>query len=132
MNTTSALLLIGAGLFFVVGIVLIFLFLSDKKSEKRKIEQAAMFDEKYAYHFNDAYMKACSISGALERLADYYEDNPVMKARIEKAIAYLGGDYGDYETALALINTEGDKTVTETHEKAISLEISKKYGLPGA
>lgn len=44
---------------------------------------------------------------------------------------YLDGDYGDYETALDMINVNHDETVDKVHKDIICMAVSKKKGLPG-
>ena len=51
-----------------------------------------------------------------------------------KSIAVMAcndGDYGDYETALDMINVNHDETVDKVHKDIICMAVSKKKGLPG-
>lgn len=123
------LLLGSAGCLFIIGVVLLCSGSGEKK-EKEKTNHK--FDPDYALLFTERYLQKGNIEDALEDMKDIYTKNTFMTARINEAINYLNGDYGDYESALSLINKEGDPAVEKAHSDAITSEIAKKIGLPGA
>ena len=123
------LLLGSAGCLFIIGVVLLCSGGGEKK-EKEKTNHK--FDPDYALLFTERYLQKGNIEDALEDMKDIYTKNTFMTARINEAINYLNGDYGDYESALSLINKEGDPAVEKAHSDAITSEIAKKIGLPGA
>lgn len=90
------------------------------------------FDENYAVNINEVYLRTGDVRETLVQMQDSYEDyNPLMSGLLGKAITYLDGDYGDYETALDMINVNHDETVDKVHKDIICMAVSKKKGLPG-
>ncbi len=122
MNT-SYMFLAAGGIFLVLAIV----FLGTSKEGKKK--KIGTFDPQYVLKFNEAYLLTGSIEKTLKQLEEQYEDNPYMQALIGKALTYLSGDYGDYETALGLLNN-GDDNIAKCHAEIIRLEIAKSRGIP--
>lgn len=126
--STSYIFLAGALVLFVVAIAI--LFAGKGKKDDKKLDKN--FDENYAVSINEAYLETGDIREALVRLQDSYEDtNQLMYALLGKAVVYLDGDYGDYETALDMVNVNHDETVEKIHKEIICMAISKKMGLPG-
>ena len=126
MSETSVVLLIVAGVLMLAGVF--FLFYSNSSSKKKKKE--GEYDDGYGLVFQEAYMREGDIRQALNSLLEYYENNKFMTKLVEKSIAYADGDYGDYETTLAILDVNDDEKVQKIHEEAIRLEIAKKMGLP--
>ena len=122
MNT-SYMFLAAGGIFLVLAIV----FLGTSKEGKKK--KTGTFDPQYVLKFNETYLLTGSIEKTLKQLEEQYEDNPYMQALIGKSLAYLSGDYGDYETALGLLNN-GDENIAKCHAEIIRLEIAKNRGIP--
>lgn len=126
--STSYIFLAGAMVLFLIAILI--LFTGKGKKDEKKMDKE--FDENYAINFNDTYLKTGDVREALVQMQDSYEDiNPLMFGLIGKALTYLDGDYGDYETALAMININHDETVNKINEDIICMAVSKKKGLPG-
>ncbi len=125
------LLLGSAGCLFVFGVILLCSGGSEK-DKKGKDNSKNRFDPDYALLFTESYLQKGSIEETLEDMKDLYANNIFMEKRINEALDYLSGDYGDYESALSLINKESDHAVEKAHSEAISSEIAKKIGLPGA
>lgn len=127
MNT-SYIFLASALLLFIVAIAI--LFVGKGKKDDKKLDKS--FDENYAVNVNDVYLKTGDIRETLVQMQDSYEDvNPLMYGLLGKAITYLDGDYGDYETALDMININHDETVDKIHKDMICMAVSKSTGLPG-
>lgn len=126
--STSYIFLACALFLFIIAIVI--LFVGKEKKDDKKVDKE--FDENYAVEINDIYLKTGDIRETLVQMQDSYEDvNTLMYGLLEKAIHYLDGDYGDYETALDIININHDETVDKVHKDIICMAISKEVGLPG-
>lgn len=121
MNT-SYIFLAAGGSFLILALV----FLGTSKGSKKK---EGTFDPEYVLKFNETYLLTGNIKKTLEQLEDGYEDNPYMKNLIGKALKYLNGDYGDYETALRMLEN-GEENTTKCHSEIIRLEIAKNRGIP--
>ena len=138
---TSILLLAAAGLLMVIAVILLCsgsgsggerAEKAEKTGKKRRQKKSkASFDPEYAVLFNKTYLNAGSIPDTLHILLDQYTENRFMRGRIQNAIAYLEGDYGDYETAINMITQGVDAAAEKAHEEAIHSEIAKRTGLPG-
>lgn len=128
MDNTAYLFLAAAGVMFVLAVILI--FSGNKKGEKEK-NINNQFDDEYAVLFTDHFLKSGSIRKTLGELSEFYNTtNPHMESLIDRAIDYLGGDYGDYETALEIINENDDEMVAKAHKDAIHSEFATVKGLP--
>lgn len=125
--STSYIFLAGALFLFVIAIVI--LFMGKGKKDDKKVDKE--FDENYAVNINEVYLRTGDVRETLVQMQDSYEDyNPLMSGLLGKAITYLDGDYGDYETALDMINVNHDETVDKVHKDIICMAVSKKKGLP--
>lgn len=126
--STSYIFLASALFLFIVAIAI--LFVGKGKKDDKKLDKS--FDENYAVNVNEAYLNTGDIREALIQMQDSYEDvNPLMYGLLGKAINYLDGDYGDYETALDMININHDETVDKIHKDMICMAVSRSKGLPG-
>ena len=126
--STSYIFLAGALFLFVIAIVI--LFMGKGKKDDKKVDKE--FDENYAVNINEVYLRTGDVRETLVQMQDSYEDyNPLMSGLFGKAITYLDGDYGDYETALDMINVNHDETVDKVHKDIICMAVSNKKGLPG-
>lgn len=126
--STSYIFLAGALFLFVIAIVI--LFMGKGKKDDKKVDKE--FDENYAVNIDEVYLRTGDVRETLVQMQDSYEDyNPLMSGLLGKAITYLDGDYGDYETALDMINVNHDETVDKVHKDIICMAVSKKKGLPG-
>lgn len=111
--STSYIFLAGALFLFVIAIVI--LFMGKGKKDDKKVDKE--FDENYAVNINEVYLRTGDVRETLVQMQDSYEDyNPLMSGLLGKAITYLDGDYGDYETALDMINVNHDETVDKVHK----------------
>lgn len=122
MDIISMIFLGASGIFFVSGVIL--LFTRDKKSMISKIEAD------YPERLKRLYYETGSIEETLTRILDEYEDNKYMCTLIERAVAYLNGDYGDYETALGMVNVTNNKEIEEVNEEILNIDRAKRYALP--
>lgn len=128
MDNTAYLFLAAAGVMFVLAVILI--FSGNKKGGKEK-NTNNQFDDEYAVLFNDHFLKSGSIRTTLTELSAFYNTaSPHMEALIDRSTDYLNGDYGDYETALAMINENDDEMVEKAHQDAIHSEFATVKGLP--
>ena len=121
MNT-SYIFLAAGGAFLILSLVFL---VSSKVINKKE----GTFDPEYVLKFNETYLLTGNIKKTLEQLEDGYEDNPYMKNLIGKALKYLNGDYGDYETALRMLEN-GEENTAKCHSEIIRLEIAKNRGIP--
>lgn len=105
-----------------MGVIL--LFVKDKK-------KVSKYDHDFAGKLRRTYFEQCSIEKTFECLFyDYENKNPYMCRLLENTIEYLNGDYGDYETALDMVNPELDEDVKKAGEEILKAELSKKWALP--
>lgn len=128
MDATTIILLSAAGIFFVLGIIIYF---RPVKIKKKETTTDVEIPEDYAIKFNEFYLREGSIEKCLEQLALCYEENEGFLKLLQKAQDYLSGDYGDYETALSIVNINQDEMMKKSHEDSIRTEIIKKRGLLG-
>lgn len=133
MDTTTIILLGAAGIFFVLGIIIYF---KPAKIKKKDTASDMEIPEDYAVKFNEFYLKEGRIDKCLEQLSLHYslhyEENEAFLKLLQNAQEYLFGDYGDYETALSMVNIHQDEMIKKSYEEAIRIEIMKKRGLPDA
>lgn len=129
MDTTTIILLGAAGIFFVLGIIIYF---KPAKIKKKDTASDMEIPEDYAVKFNEFYLKEGRIDKCLEQLSLHYEENEGFLKLLQNAQEYLSGDYGDYETALSMVNIHQDEMIKKSYEEAIRIEIMKKRGLPDA
>ena len=101
----------------VVGCILFLKLMSWGKAAEEK--KQSLVDEDYIDNFKDCFTNAGSIEGALEQLAEIYTSNKFMYKLITDALDYINNDYGDYETALEMINVEKDERIRKLHEYAV-------------
>lgn len=116
------LALIGIGSF---SIVMGFIMFGKLNSSNKKTEKKSLLDENYFENFKVSFESTKSIEGALEQLAEIYAGKNIMQDRIQKALKFIQEDYGDYETALEMINVEGNEGVHNLHRKAILSTLNK-------
>ena len=120
------LVLIGVG---SISIVMGFILFGKLNSSSKNTEKKSLLDEDYFENFKTSFESTKSIEGTLEQLEEIYAGENVMQARIQKALTFIQEDYGDYESALEMINIEGNEGVRNLHKKAISAVLNKNEAL---
>ena len=126
--STSYIFLAGALFLFVIAIVI--LFMGKGKKDDKKLDKE--FDENYAVNINEVYLRTGDVRETMVQMQDSYRDlNALMCEFLANVITSMDGDYGDYETALDMINVNHDETVDKVHKDIICMAVSKKKGLPG-
>lgn len=123
MNNITIAFLTAAGVFLVAGVVMIFY-------KPREKDKTAKFDMEYIEKLHSIYLEKGSIEETFSALLDLYDDNKYMLSLLENAIAYLNGDYGDYETALKMMNPINDEELEMVSGEIIQMEIIKNRALP--
>lgn len=125
MNRMTIIFLILGAVFLILAIVLIF------SSERTKTVKTYLLPDDYAYTLNETYLTTGNILLTIKKLKEIYEEDTVLVERIERAMDYLQGEYGDYETAFSMLNEQEDEKIERLHLEIIRLEIAKTMGLPG-
>lgn len=129
MSNISIAFLIMAGILFLAAMIILFSH-GKKESPKKAAKVKGGMEDDYALRFNEYFLTTGNIGSTLEKLQKYYEGKPFMEKKLEEAISYYTGDYGDYETTLSILNPEQDIRIKKAHSEAIRAEIAKQRGIP--
>lgn len=127
----STVCIAAAAVMFLFGIFILFED-SGSKKKKESANDGSQFPEDYATNFHSTYLEIGNIETTIQTLADIYSDNPYMIQLLERSLEYINGEYGDFQTALRILNPNKDDVVEKMHAEIISVEIAKKLGLPVA
>lgn len=123
-NTYASMIFLGvSGVLLIVGVILWF-------TKDRVKDKAPKLDEHYPEKLRTAYFETGFVEETFVRLADDYADDKYMMSLIEKSMGYLNGDYGDYETALDMMNINDDEEVKKVNDTILSADMAKRMALP--
>lgn len=120
------LTLIGtASLSIVIGFSLFLSLLSSNKKHKKK----TILDDDYIENIREAFNNTGTIEGSLEQMQEIYAGNAVIQERLKKSLNFIQNQYGDYETALLMINLENNGAINHVHEIILREVINKSEPL---
>ena len=125
MNNITIAFLAASGVFLVLGVFMVFY-----KPKEKGIEKSNKFDPDYSKNLRRFDFEKGSIEETFSYLLDEYSDNKFMTSLLEKSVAYLEGEYGDYETALSMMNINEDEELENINNEILRMEIGKHWALP--
>lgn len=115
----TVIILIGIGVCCIVTGFVMFIRLLKVRPGDGDEGPVNIVPDDYADNFEECFANTGNIEETLDQLLDIYSEDKEMSRLISDAINYIQNGYGEYETALEIINADQDERITEMHNRAI-------------